>query len=320
VAALLAGVGAVILLRASTADELDWMRGFWQDDFLPVREFWRIPAWLVSHLAGDYLAIPFGGGNFGSTLTLVIVSAGVLAWHRRRQRDLLWLMLLPVAINLLLSAAQLYPFGGAVKFAMYEMPMICVAAGTGVITLLRPARWLESRRPQIQTALLCSIAAVAAVSMTRDVFRPYKTLSDHQARQWAREFWGASPPPAERIDLKTDLHIDFSPSTFSELSWSATYLANLQIYSPRVRDGRAPDWDRISRDWPLTVAEYHDAAKPYDHAARDRWLANMAKRYTLTTTEDVPMHRRDKSERTLLAADFVRLYTFAPHATALVVR
>jgi hypothetical protein len=112
--------------------------------------------------------------------------------------------------------------------------------------------------------------------------------------------------------LKADLHLDFSPSTFSELSWSATYLVNHQIYSPRVRDRRAPDWGRISRDWPLTVAEYHDANKAYDLAARDEWLASMAERYTLAASEDVPMPRYHWRERRLLSADFVRLYTFVP--------
>jgi hypothetical protein len=316
VIALASGATAVFLLSATTDAELDRMRGYWPADFLPVGEFWRIPMWLVGQLAGDYLAIPFGGGNFGSTLTLIIVLAGVGTFYRRRQYHLLWLALMPAAINLVLSALRLYPFGGAVKFSMYEMPMICIAAGAGVTALLESARWLDARRSLMQTALLCSIAAVAVVTMTRDVMLPYKTLSDHHARQWAREFWGALPEPAERVDLKTDLHLDFSPSTFTELSWSATYLANLQIYSPRIRQRRAPAWERITRDWPLTVAEYHDAGKPYDLAGRDRWLATMAERFTLTATDDVPMHRRDQSDQRLLTADFVRLYTFAPRDAA----
>jgi hypothetical protein len=316
VTALVAGLAAVAFIRATTEAQLEWARVTWQADFLPVREFWRIPTWFISHIAGGYLAYPFGGPNFGSTLTLIMVSAGLYVLHRRRQYELLWLALAPVAINLFLSALQLYPFGGGVRFSMYEMPMICVACGAGVTALLQSARWLDARRSQMQTLLLCSIVAVAVISMARDVVRPYRTVSDDQARQWAREFWGPSQPSAERIDLKTDLHRDFSPLTFSDLSWSAIYLANIQIYSPRVRDRRAPDWDRISRDWPLTVAEYQDAGKPYDVAARDNWLTEMAQRYTLTTTEDVPMHRYDWTGRKLLTADFVRLYTFTPRQAA----
>jgi hypothetical protein len=315
--ALASGATGVFFLRATTEAELTWMRAYWHANFLPVAEFWRIPMWLVSELAGTYLAIPFGGGNFGSTLTLIIVVAGVGSFWRRRQYHLLWLALMPAAINLLLSAVRLYPFGGAVRFSLYEMPMICITAGAGATALLASARWLDSRRPQALTALLCSIVTVALVMMARDVNRPYRTLSDYQARQWAREFWGPSQAPAERIDLKTDLHLDFSPLTFSELGSSATYLANIQIYSPRVRDGRAPNWDRISRDWPLTVAEYRDVSQPYDFAARDRWLTSLAARYTLTTSEDVQMHRYSRTGQRLPAADFVQLYTFAPREATL---
>lgn len=313
--AFVGGVSAVALMRVSAQAQLAWMRSFWARDLLPVDDIWWIPGWILSHLAGDYLAIPFGGGNFGSSGTLIIVAVGVWALRREQRGDLLWLMLVPPAVNMALAAFQLYPFGGAVKFALYQMPMICVAIGAGAAALDVSARWPASRRQGIQHVVLVAIAAVAVVSMTRDMLRPYKTMSDQRARQWAREFWGAAAPASERVDLKTDLHVDFSPSTFTELSWSALYLANIQIYSPRVRAGRAPDWAGVSAARPLTVAEYHDAGKPYDLAARDRWLASMAARYTLTATDDVPMLRYDKRERTLLATDFVRLYTFVPRAT-----
>lgn len=314
-AALAAGIGAIALMRGATESQLSWMRAFWADDFLPVDRPGLIPGWLLSHLAGDYLAVPVGGGNFGSAGTLLLVAVGVWVWRRERRRHLLLLALLPPAINLVLSAWRLYPFGGAVKFAMYQMPMVCVAIGAGASAASGWARRWEWRRAPINSVVLWAIAAIAVVSMTRDALRPYKTQSDHHAREWARAFWAAVDPPSERVDLKTDLHTDFSPTTFTELSWSAMYLANLQIYSPRVRAGQAPDWGRVSATRPLTVAEYHDAGKPYDAAARDRWLETMASRYTLTATDDVPMARYDKRERTLLATDFVRLYTFVPNIT-----
>ena len=156
------------------------------------------------------------------------------------------------------------------------------------------------------------VSMVAMVSMVRDTIHPYKTKSDERARLWARQFWPGTEPPGKRVDLKTDFGIDFSPSTFQELSWSATYLANQQIYSPRLRQRRAPAWDEVGETRPLLVAEYHDVGKPYDDDANIEWLQGMSSRYRLVDTDDVPMHRYDKSERTLLTADFVRIYTFVP--------
>ncbi len=310
--ALAAGLGVVFLLRDTMTGELAYLRNFWRADFPPVGEPWRIPIWLLQHLAGDYLAIPFGGGNYGSTLTLGLAVAGVAALWRQRQRTVLFIALAPVAMNLGLAVLQLYPFGGAVKFALYEMPMVCVVAGAGIAWALTRPAWTEKRRQQVTAGVLCGVAAVAIVSMARDAIHPYKTMSDARARQWARQFWAATEPPGERVDLKTDLGIDFSTPTFQQLSWSATYLVNQRIYSPRLQRGAGVNWARISRAWPLLVAEYHDAGKPYDPAGRDRWLASLAPRFALIGTQDVPMDRYDKSERRLLTADFVRVYTFVP--------
>jgi len=311
--ASVAGVAiTALLLRGTTAAELSYMRQFWAEEFPPIAAFWRIPLWLIQQLAGDYLAIPFGGGNYGSTMTLGLVLAGIVALRRQRQRTVLWLALTPVAMNLGLAALQLYPFGGAAKFALYEMPMVSVVAGAGVAWALTLPAWTEKRRQQVRTGVLCGVAAVAIVSMARDAIHPYKTMSDERARQWARQFWSATEPPGERVGLKTDLGMDFSTSASQELSWSAMFLVNQRIYSPRLQRGSGVNWERISRQWPLLVAEYHDVGKPYDLAGRNRWLESLAPRFALTGTHDVPMDRYDKSDRRLLTADFVRVYTFVP--------
>ncbi len=298
--ALAAGLGSMAMLGPARS-ELAWMREYWREDFLPIREFWRVPAFLVDHLAGDYLAIPVGGGNFGSLGTLVLAGVGVSVFWRSRRWAPLALTFLPMALHLVLSALQLYPFGGAVKFSMYEMPMISVMVGAGIWALVSawPAR--SPRGGLVRTVALSALALVAIVSIARDVAYPYKTVSDRNARQWAQEFW-ARADAADHVDLKTDLGIDFSPATFRELSWSAMYLANRRIYASRPRHVGAAAGPPVRWDRPVVVAEYHDVRQPYDVAAKDRWLSEMAKTHTLVRIEDVPMARYDKRGRLLPSA------------------
>lgn len=66
----------------------------WKDAFPPMAEPWRLPGWLLDVHTGNMLAYPYGGNNFGSTLTTLLVIAGCSRMGRRRaRRPLLFLLL-----------------------------------------------------------------------------------------------------------------------------------------------------------------------------------------------------------------------------------
>jgi hypothetical protein len=306
---LAALAGSLLASSAQQAAELDWMQGFWRSAFPPLRSPGQLALWALDALSGHALAVPVGGGNGGSTASLLVVAAGILAWVRARQWPLLGLTLTPWGLHLAAAAVQRYPFGGHVKFSMVEVPLLCLLAGAGLQALLA---WTPAdRRPAALGLVLGLLAALGAGSIARDVAHPYKTESDERARGLARWLWSDLPLRGELVCLKTDLGRSFAPDTFRELSWSAMYLANQRLYSARHREGRPPAWQRISGDWPLQVVEFRDASHAYDSAAQQRWLREMQASYLLRSEQALPLARRDKRER-LLKIDEVHLYTFVP--------
>src|SRR5262249_22979201 len=161
----------------------------------------------------------------------------------------------------------------------------CLLAGLGTaasLGLLAHHRRLQ-RGMLIACLLLPSLVGIG--SMIRDVWRPFKTLSDERARSFARWFWFNAEFAGEAVWLKTDLGLDFSPPTYRELSWSAMYLCNQRMCSPRHQAGAVPHWERIAADWPLRCLLYRDPQFPVDEAALERWQSEMAQHYQLVSRD-----------------------------------
>ncbi|MGH7137651.1 MAG: hypothetical protein ACREHD_18040, partial [Pirellulales bacterium] len=112
--------------------------------------------------------------------------------------------------------------------------------------------------------------------------------------------------------LQSDLGLEFAPGTFQHLGWSAMYLCNQRIYSPRHHRGQPVDWGRIRSDWPLHCVEYRAQVYRYDEMARQRWLAEMGKRYKLVSRDTFPSPVFDQRGQNLLCADSLVLYRFVP--------
>jgi hypothetical protein len=119
----------------------------------------------------------------------------------------------------------------------------------------------------------------------------------------------------ELVCLKRDLGVEFSPETFRH-GFSAMYLCNQRIYSPRHARGESPHWERISADWPLRYVEFHSPMYEYDEPARQRWLTEMQQHYTLVERVQYPFACYDKWETKIRAKDFVEVYTFVPKSGA----
>ena len=177
----------------------------WKDAFPPLAEPWRLPWWLVDMHTGYMLAYPYGGNDFGSTPTTLLVVAGCIRMGRHSaRRPLLFLLLGPLPVALVAAALHRYPYGTSTRVMLYMAPAFCLLIGEGLMGLLQ-LRHRTNRGPVIVSALL---ALISLICMAANVASPYKAYDDVLHRslvrwiaartnpgdQWV-VFNGASPPP-----------------------------------------------------------------------------------------------------------------------------
>jgi hypothetical protein len=202
------------------------------------------------------------------------------------------------------------------KFAQHLAPLICILAGLGA------SAWVHrlAARPRLGRVALAGCLAllglVGAGCVVRDLAHPYKTQSDQRARAFAQWFWPCAGFEGEAVCLKTDLGLEFSSKAYHELSWSAMYLCNQRIYSPRHAAGKPFRPDLVSAGHPLRCVLYRDPEYPCDEATVDRWLADMGRRYRLAAREVYPLPRFDKRESRLVKLDHIEIFTFVPRTEA----
>jgi hypothetical protein len=128
------------VFAGSQLRETSWLTGLitWRDAFPPIREPWHLPWWLLNVHAGNMMAYPLGGANFGSTATLLLVVVGAIAiWSRPRRRPLLWLLLGPLPVAFVAAAMGRYPYGTSARVMLYTAPAFCLLAAEGIVALLR---------------------------------------------------------------------------------------------------------------------------------------------------------------------------------------
>ena len=190
--------------QARAAEFLPYLET-WKDAFPPLAEPWRLPWWLLDVHTGNMLAYPYGGNNFGSTLTTILVVAGCIRMGRRRaRRPLLFLLLGALPVALVAAALHRYPYGTSTRIMLYMAPAFCLLIGEGIMALLQ-LRHCTSRGPLIVGGVL---AIVPLICTAFNVATPYKAYDDVLHRSLARwvaarsapgdqwvVFNGASPPP-----------------------------------------------------------------------------------------------------------------------------
>lgn len=319
-AVLLASVAALLVIaaRAQSQAELGYMRNYWKDNLPAITAPWEVLRWLLMTHTGDLLAIPLGGERGASTLSFLAVTVGIVALVRQRRRMLLVLCLAPPVLNMAAALLGRFPYGGHVKFSQYLAPAICILLGSGGAALAARAlreQPMSSGRPALSRGLRIALMLLAILPLgviVRDFVMPYKSLTDQRYRDFARWFWQSAEYAGEAVCLKTDLGLEFAPGTFHELGWSAMYLCNQRIYSPRHAAGTPPRWDRVSAEWPLRCVQYRAEVYRYDQAALDRWLRAMEDKYRLISRDTFPFPVYDQKQRNLLCRDFVDIFTFVP--------
>jgi hypothetical protein len=311
--ALLAAFAVVFVVSIEPQSEaaLRSMREYWERGFPPLAHPLGMIAWFFKAHTGQLLAYPFGGDNAGSTLTFILCVVALISIVRRRQYTLLLLLLAPLGLTFVAAALGRYPYGGMVRFNIYMAPSICIMAGLGLAALVVPRR--QTLPTQGRTGVVVAagvLAAVAVGTMVRDVARPAKTAVDMRYRDFARWFWFDMAQDGELVCLKSDLGKSFSPEF--QHGYSAMYLCNQRIYSPRHARNEKPRWERISAEWPLRCAQFKSSVYEYDDAGFARWLAEMKEKYSLVGRQDYPLLCYDRFGKTIRAKTWVELYTFVP--------
>ena len=306
-----AAVAALYLVSAQNqaAKSMELMQQFWERGFPPVAQPLALLGWLVDTHAGDLVAYPVGGGNGGSTITMVLCAAAIVLLVRRRRWGVLALWLGPLGLSLAAAVLHRYPYGQMTKFQFFAAATFCLLAGLGAATLA--LRLIGNRRlsPAAGRIGLLLLVAIGLGSIGRDFLNQAKSATTMWSRDFARWFWFTAQYDGEVACLQTDLHETFSPETF-ERGFSALYLCNQRIYSPRHARGERVAWDRISAERPLRCVEYRDPEVPYDEAARDRWLLTMQSRYLLVSREQYPfVNVRHQAVR---GVDYVEVYKLVP--------
>lgn len=296
---------------AQSAADLAGMRMCWSEGFPPLAEPIKLIGWTVVAHTSEMLTYPIGGAHGGSTLTAICCGAALFWLWRNRRYRLLVLCLTPFALNFVAAALARYPYGVRIRFMLYLAPIVCTLAGLGAAVLLA---WLFQWRVSIRRAAIVSVlgffALVAVGSMARDVWRPYRTRDFLRARAFARWFWFNKAYDAELVCLKTDLKKDFSPTTW-RAHYSAVYLCNQHIYSPRHAAGKPPEWNHVSRERPLRCVQFKSDNFEFDEKAFACWLDEMKTRYDLVGHEKhrFPVHYKD---RELQYNDWIEVYEFVP--------
>jgi hypothetical protein len=314
---LLASFAAVYLLvmRVQMQSQLSFMQEFWQTTFPPWSTPWKLPIWLAIAHTSDLVAYPAGGGHGGSAATFVLLAVGIALAVRSRRWSFLMLCLAPLALTFVAASLRLYPYGGSVRLNIYMAPAFCILAGLGAAHLVQLAtrpRW-GAYSFHVAAGIL---ALVGIASIGRDALHPYKALSDHRARAFAQWFWFNASRDGEVACALTDLRQNFAPDLYQRLNWTAEYLCNQRIYSPRHASRANLPWDRITAEHPLRCVVYRDQLTSFDPAARDRWMQSMQAQFELVGQEAFPLVRLDKRERNVLATDHVEIYKFVPRRDA----
>lgn len=308
------GVVYVVSLRPQMQAELGFMSSCWDSGFVPRGSIVALAKWLVVAHTGILFAHPMGDNNFGSSLTTLLCTVGVVFLFRKRRALAALLFLLPLAMHLAAAALQKYPYGGHFKFSMYIAPMIYLVMGVGCAVLvgIQSGKKTASQFGRTATVVLVLISGIGVGSLLRDTLNPYKTTSDQRQRALARWLWHDGNFEGRTVCIYDDLGHSFSERTWTDLGWSAMYLCNKYIYQSRsmVKEPR-PYYTPVPRTSLLRCVLYKDLGKEdFQQERFDRWLAHMKQQYQFVGGEVYPLPRHDKRNRRIVTVDYLEIYTF----------
>lgn len=304
------GLVAVTRIAVGTANE-SFCVNDWLELLPPIHEPLKLLRWFFEIHCGGMLAYPLGGPNWASSLSFVLCLVGLGVLVMRRQWALLGMFLVPLVLNFVAAALHRYPYGTHIRMSLYIAAGITIVLALGMTAALA----LVARRQPLATRPmivgLSLLVALALGQLGRDLISPYKSGTTLRAREFAQWFWFDLAHDSEVVCTKTDLKEDLSPGTF-EWGWSALYLCNQQIYSPRHHRGQAAQLDHVTADHPLRCVLFRSSTEERGTQNLERWLARMEGQYDLAGHDRFPFPIYDKHEHGPRQTDFVEVFKFVP--------
>ena len=152
----------------------------WQGAFPPLSRPWQLPYWLLDVHTGNMLAYPYGGNNFGSVVSALLVVAGGLTLSKRRPA-LLALLLSPLVPTFLASVLQKYPYGTSARITLYMAPSFCLLAGIGAASIIR--RLSSGARRRADRLSTIGLVATMLIPIVANFLYPYKNWEDTENRR-----------------------------------------------------------------------------------------------------------------------------------------
>jgi hypothetical protein len=299
----------LLYVRHQCNSTLQGMQGYWDDGFPPLSRPTELVRWFLGVHLGELLPHPIGGPKGRSLLTGICCFTALVLLVRRRQFPLLVLCLAPLGVNFAAALAHRYPYGQHLRMTLYLAPLVCLLAGFGLAAIVGYFQRRGTRWRWVLPTLLSLLTLVPLSSIVRDFASQGKSESDICARAFARWFWPEIARQGEVVCVKTDLNQDLSGGNF-QMGYSALYLCNQRIYSPRHARREPPQWQRISADWPLICVRYHSWQYPDNTAAVTRWLDEIQRTYTIVGREYYP--QRHTPNDAFETAGVVEVYRCVP--------
>jgi len=303
----------LLTIRSQNSNESDFMGEFWNFAFPPLHSLLEFLSWIFSIHAGEMLAYPVGDSRGGSTAALLLLVLGAVGLIRSRRYELGLLFLIPLGLNFVAAVMHRYPYGGHARIMVYLSAVFCLLIGGGTAVVVG---WLRRRKPAVAGTFFVLVLsvdlAIGAGSIVRDVAQPYKTIADENRRNFARWFWSDLSYSGEVVCLHRDLKFEDNPD--GHLSFKVQYLCNQQIYSPRHARRESPQWDRISKQWPLRCVHFYDPQlkHAYDREALQNCLAEIQEEFVLVSEDEFPFVQKSKSGKRFGAMDYIYVMKFVP--------
>ena len=167
------------------------MMNHWALGLPPANPF-AFVVWFFQVHTSEMFAYPVGSKNGGSALTFICFLMGAWVLWRRRQHQLLLLLLGAFALTFIAAAMRRYPYGGSGRVAQHLVPAICLLAGLGIHEALN---WCSRHRQDLLTVSITgALLVIAAGGIVRMCLRPYHERDD-KTIQLALTKWAGRAGP-----------------------------------------------------------------------------------------------------------------------------
>lgn len=168
------------------------MHTYWAKAFPPADPA-KLLVWLPSTLAGEIAAYPIGGQRGLSFVTVTLCAIGAVGMWRRKEGDLVAVLLGVLGLWLAAAALHKYPIGSC-RLGQHAAPVFCLLGAAGTADLLR--RWVpvtRARQAVIGVAILLGLVGLGGLA--RDLIRPYRDLEARDSRAAVRALTESTADP-----------------------------------------------------------------------------------------------------------------------------